>query len=393
MTRFLGYRRENGDAGVRNQLAVIPTVHCANFVAKAVAQRVNGAIAFPHPCGCGQHGKDLEQSYRTLMGVGLNANFGAVLVVGLGCERIHADKLASDIVESGKPVQFFNIQELGGTIKAIEHGVNLGRKMSMELSMRKRELCDISTLKIGLKCGGTDATSGIISNPALGLAVDRIIQEGGTAYLSEINELLGTENILRRRAATPEIFEEMAAALKECEDVLERLTAGITRTSEGAALVSPGNFSGGVSSVSEKALGGIHKSGNSQFVGVLNYGQRPEAGKTGLYLMKAASSDCDVVSSLVAGGAQIVCFVTGVGTPTGFPGVPVFKITGNSKTYHMMEDDIDLNVGGVIDGEATMNQVSETIYQEVLAIAGGKLTKAESLGHDELWAIGRHECY
>lgn len=391
MTQFLGYRRANGDAGVRNQLAVIPSVHCSNYVAKAVAKQIQGAVAFPHPCGCGQHGKDLEQSYNTLMGIGWNANFGAVLVIGLGCERIHAEELAKDIGKSGKPTRFLNIQEVGGTIKAVEQGVAIGRELAMKLSEQKRELCDISTLKIGLKCGGTDATSGIISNPALGLAVDRIIQEGGTAYLSEINELLGTENILRRRAATPEIYEEMVTALKECEQVLERLTCGITRTSERAALVSPGNFSGGVSSVSEKALGGIHKSGSSPFVGVLNYAQRPE--KTGLFLMKAASSDCDVVSSLVAGGAQIVCFVTGVGTPTGFPGVPVFKITGNSKTYWNMQDDIDLNAGGVIDGEVTMTQVGETIYQEVLAIANGKMTKAESLGHDELWAIGRHECY
>lgn len=392
MTQFYGYKRENGDAGVRNQLAVIPCVHCANHVAKAIASQIHGAVAFPHPCGCGQHGHDLEQTIRTLTGVGSNANFGAVLVVGLGCERIHANELAGNIASAtGKATAFFNIQEIGGTIKSIDHGVRLGRQLSMKLSSQKRELCQLSCLKLGLKCGGTDATSGIVSNPALGLAVDRVIAEGGTAYLSEINELLGTENIMRRRAQTPQIYEQMACALQECEQVLERLTHGITRTSEAAALVSPGNFSGGVSSVSEKALGGIHKSGSSKFAGVLEYAQRPE--KNGLFLMKAASSDCDVVSSLVAGGAQIICFVTGVGTPTGFPGVPVLKITGNSQTYRKMEDDIDINAGSVIDGEVSFPQMGEMIFDSIVAVANGQETKAESLGHDELWAIGRYECY
>lgn len=391
MEQFWGYRRENGDVGVRNQIAVIPSVFCANHVAKMVAKQIEGAIAFPHPCGCGQHGKDLEQTDNTLAGVGQNANFGAVIVIGLGCERIHADELAARIAQTGKPVEYFNIQEKGGTIKSIEYGVRAGRELAMKLSAQRRELCSVSDLCIGLKCGGTDATSGIVSNPALGIATDRIIGQGGTAFLSETNELLGTENIMRRRAETPEVFEEITKALNECEEVLERLTRGIARTSEQAALVSPGNFSGGVSSVSEKALGGIHKSGSSKFVGVLNYAERPF--KKGLFLMKAASNDCDVVTSLVAGGAQIICFVTGVGTPTGFPGVPVLKITGNSETYHKMEDDIDINAGDVIDGLYTLEQVGSNIYQEILDISEGKLTKAEIMGHDELFGIGRYECY
>lgn len=252
-------------------------------------------------------------------------------------------------------------------------------------------MCDVSELILGLKCGGTDATSGIVGNPALGLATDRIIEAGGTAFLSETNELLGTENIFRRRAATPEVYQKIEDSLKEFECVLGRLTKGYARTSEQAALVSPGNFDGGVSSVSEKALGGIHKSGSSKFVGVLEYAEHPD-GK-GLYLMKAASNDCDVVTSLVAGGAQIVCFVTGVGTPTGFPGVPVIKITGNSKTFHKMEDDIDINAGAVIDGECSFEDMGSLIYDRILSVAGGAQSNAEAAGHDELFGIGRYECY
>lgn len=391
MDQFFGYRRDNGDVGIRNYVAIIPSVFCANHVAKMVAKQMANAIAFPHPCGCGQHGKDLEQTLRTLVGIGQNANFGAVLVIGLGCERIHAEDLAAQIAAAGKPAEFFNIQEIGGTLKSIEYGVRTANRLSQALSALRREPCDLTSLKLGLKCGGSDATSGIVSNPALGLATDRIIAAGGTAFLSEINELLGTENILRRRAKTPEIYTEMEQALQECEQVLHRLTQGITRTSEQAALVSPGNFQGGVSSVSEKALGGILKSGKSKFDGVLDYAQRP--GGRGLFLMKASSNDCDVVTSLVAGGAQIVCFVTGVGTPTGFPGVPVLKITGNSKTFHKMEDDIDINAGAVIDGQCSMEEMGAQIYQSILEVCSGAHTKAETAEHDELFGIGRYECY
>ncbi len=391
MDQFLGYRRENGDVGVRNQLAVIPSVFCANHVAKQIAKQIGNAIVFPHEGGCGQHGKDFEQTYDTLVGIGKNANFGAVLVVGLGCERIHSNELAARIGETGKPTAFFDIQEKGGTLKAIEYGVRVGKELSAKLAEQKREPCEVSSLILGLKCGGTDATSGIVANPALGLATDRVIAQGGTAFLSETNELLGTENIMRRRAASEEVYRDIVKALSHCEEVLTRLTAGLERTSEGAALVSPGNFSGGVSSVSEKALGGIHKSGSSKFVGVLGYAERPKS--TGLFLKEAASSDCNVVTSLVAGGAQVVCFTTGVGTPTGFPGVPVIKITGNSKTYQKMEDDLDINVGKVIDGTLTLEEAGGMIYREILDVASGEPSKAEILGHDELFGIGRFELY
>jgi len=391
MDHILGYRRPNGTFGVRNHIAVIPSVFCANHTAKMVASQVQGAIAFPHPDGCGQHGKDLQQTINTLAGIGRNPNFGAVLVVGLGCERIHADSLAALIAESGKPVQYLNIQEMGGTLKAIEAGVKIVRDFAFQLSQQQRELFPVSELILGLKCGGTDATSGIAANPALGLAVDKIVAQGGTAFLSELAELLGTEHIMERRSETPEVYQRIKQELSHCEDVLERMTKDYVRTSEQAALVTPGNFEGGVSSVSEKALGGIHKSGSSKFVGVLDYAEQPA--KKGLFLMAAAGGDSDIATSLVAGGAQIIAFTTGRGTPTGFPGVPVLKITGNSNTYHNMEDDLDFNAGQVIDGTLTLEQAGEGIYQEILAIGSGKPTKAEVTGHDELFAIGRYECY
>lgn len=391
MDQMLGYRRPNGAFGVRNHIAVIPSVFCANHTAKLVASQVQGAIAFPHINGCGQHGKDLQQTIDTLAGIGRNPNFGAVLVIGLGCERVHAKDLAALIAETGKPVEYLNIQEKGGTLKAVEAGVRIAREFAFQLSLQQREPFPVSKLILGLKCGGTDATSGIAANPALGLAVDRIVEQGGTAFLSELAELLGTEHIMKRRAATPEVYEQISAVLSHTEDVLERMTKDYVRTSEQAALVTPGNFDGGVSSVSEKALGGIHKSGSCKFVGVVGYAEQPKG--TGLYLMAAAGDDSDIATSLVAGGAQIIAFTTGRGTPTGFPGVPVLKITGNSKTYRNMEDDMDYNAGRVMDGEITLEQAGQEIYQEILKIAGGKPTKAEVLGHDELFSIGRYDCF
>lgn len=387
----LGYRRENGSFGVRNYVAVIPSVFCANHTANLIARQVSGAIAFPHPDGCGQHGNDLQQTINTLVGIGQNPNFGAVLVVGLGCERIHADELAKQISASQKPVSFLNIQEMGGSLKAVEAGARIAREYSQQLSLQQKVEFPVSKLTLGLKCGGTDATSGIAANPALGVAVDRIIEQGGTAFLSELAELLGTERIMERRSQTPEIYRRIAAELRHCEEVLERMTRGFARTSEQAALVTPGNFEGGVSSVSEKALGGIHKSGTCKFVGVLDYAERPT--QNGLFLMAAAGADAEIATSLVAGGAQIIAFTTGRGTPTGFPGVPVIKITGNSKTYQNMRDDIDFNAGAIIDGALTLRQCGEALYQEILAVASGKTTKAECTGHDELFSIGRFECY
>jgi len=391
MDQFLGYRRPDASVGVRNQIAIIPSVFCANHAVKLIASQVQGAIPFPHTNGCGQHGKDLQQTINTLAGIGRNPNFGAVLVVGLGCERNHADELAEKIAQTGKPVRFLNIQSEGGTLKTVEAGVRIAREFGFELAQQQREPFPVSKLVLGLKCGGTDATSGISANPALGLAVDRIIAQGGTAFLSELAELLGTEHIMERRSETPEVYARIKDELSHCEAVLERMTRDYTRTSEQAALVTPGNFEGGVSSVSEKALGGIHKSGSSKFVGVLDYAEQPK--KTGLFLMAAAGDDSDVATSLAAGGAQLIAFTSGRGTPTGFPGVPVLKITGNSVTFRSMEDDIDFNAGEIIDGTLTLEQAGENLYHDLLAAASGRPTKAEITGHDELFSIGRYECY
>lgn len=389
--KIMGYQRENGAFGVRNYVAVIPSVFCANHAAQRIADQVKSAVAMPHPVGCGQHGEDLDQTVRTLIGLGCNPNVGAVLLVGLGCERVSVQELYDGIAPTGKPVECITIQECGGTVKTIAKGVEIATRMAQKLSAQVRVPFDVSELLIGLKCGGTDATSGIAANPALGMAVDNIIDQGGSAMLTEIGELIGCEHILAKRAATPEVGEDILRIVRHVEQVLEESTKNYERTSNRAALVTPGNFDGGVSSVSEKALGGMFKSGTRPFVGTLEYSEAPT--KHGLYLMNAEGQDGEVVTPMAAAGAQIICFTSGRGTPTGFPLVPVIKITGNDKTYRLLEDNIDINAGTVVTGTKKISEVGQEIYEEILAVANGKQTKAEAMGHGELFTIGRYEVY
>ncbi len=389
--KLLGYKRENGKYGVRNYIAVIPSVFCANHVAEQIAKQVDMCVALPHPLGCGQHGSDLDQTVNTLIGLGKNPNIGAVLIVGLGCERVTVKELYDGIAPSGKPVETLVIQETGGTVKTIGRGVEIAAKMAQRLSQQQKVEFDICELLVGVKCGGTDATSGIAANPALGMAVDQIIDQGGSAILTEVGELVGVEHILAKRAINEQIGQDIIRIIRHSEDVLRESTKNYDRTSNRAALVTPGNFDGGVSSVTEKALGGMFKSGSRPFVGTLAYSEAPKT--HGLYLMDAEGQDGEVVTPMAAAGAQIICFTSGRGTPTGFPFVPVIKITGNNATYLKMEDNIDINAGSIVAGNKKISEVGKEIHQEIIDVACGKKTKAEAMGHSELFTIGRFETY
>ncbi len=389
--KLLGYKRPDGSYGIRNYVAVIPTVLCANHVAKCIARQVQDAVALPHPLGCGQHGADLDQTVSTLIGLGRNPNIGAVLIVGLGCERITVEELSNGIAKSGKPVEKIKIQDLGGTLKTIEKGVEIAGRFAQRLSAERKAEFDLKHLIVGLKCGGTDATSGIAANPALGVASNRVIKEGGSAILTEVGELVGAEHILAKRAVNDKVAQSILDIIRHAEDVLRESTKNYDRTSTRAALVTPGNFDGGVSSVAEKALGGMFKSGTAPFAGTLKYAEKPAT--QGLFLMDAEGQDGEVVTSMVAGGAQVVVFTTGRGTPTGFPFVPVIKVTGNSLTYQKMQENIDINAGTIIEGKKKISEVGDEIFNEIVKVASGKKTKAELLQHDELFTIGRYETY
>ncbi len=384
--KFLGFRRENGAVGVRNHIAIIPSVFCAAKVAQRIAQNVPGAIHFSHPVGCSQVGEDLEITAKTLIGIGRNPNFAAVVVVGLGCERFTPHELAQGIASTGKHIETVIIQDVGDSLKAIETGTRYARGMLQQVSLERREEVDAGELMIGLNCGGSDTTSGLVANPALGLASDKLVAQGGSSILTELTELIGTEHILARRAANEQVAQDILRVIGAMEERLKRQTRESTNEKR-KNLISTGNYDGGLSSVVEKSLGGMKKSGNAQFVEVFKYGDGPT--KKGLLLLDGPGHDGEVTTGQAAAGAQIVCFPTGRGTPSGFPGVPVIKITGNPRTYARMQENLDINAGTVITGERSLQEVGEEIYREILAVASGKLTKAEVLGHDEQFCITR----
>jgi len=384
--KFMGYQRKDGSVGVRNQIAIIPSVFCSSKVAERIAYQVPGSVYFRHPVGCSQVGEDLEVTAKTLIQIGKNPNFAGVVVVGLGCERFSPYELAQGIAPTNKMLETVVIQEEGDSLAAIQQGVKYAREMQQIASRQQREEADVSELVIGLNCGGSDMTSGLIANPALGIASDKLVAQGGSSILSEITELIGTEEILARRAINETVAEEIRQTVYQTEQKLERQTAASSNKNR-THLISKGNYDGGLSSVVEKSLGSMKKSGNAPFSGVIQYGHRLTS--KGLYLLDSPGHDGEVTTGEVAAGAQIIVFPTGRGTPTGFPGVPVIKITGNPRTYEKMKENIDINVGQVMTGEKTMQQMGEEIYREILEVASGKLAKAEILGHDEQFCITR----
>jgi altronate dehydratase large subunit len=384
--KFLGYRRKDGSVGVRNLIAVIPSVFCSSKVAERIAYQVPGSVYFRHPVGCSQVGEDLEVTARTLIQIGRNPNFAGVVVVGLGCERFSPYELADGIASTNKMLETVVIQKEGDSLAAIQQGTKFAREMQQIASRQQREEADINELIIGLNCGGSDTTSGLIANPALGIASDKLVEQGGTSILSEITELIGTEHILARRAANEKVAQDIRDTIYRTEKRLEQQTKNSSNENR-KHLISTGNYDGGLSSVVEKSLGSMKKSGNAPFSGVIRYGEEP--GTNGLFLMDSPGHDGEVTTGQVAAGAQIVLFPTGRGTPTGFPGVPVIKITGNPKTYQKMKENIDINAGTVMTEGTSLQQMGDKIYQEILEVASGKLTKAEILGHDEQFCITR----
>ncbi|MDR0239844.1 MAG: UxaA family hydrolase [Deltaproteobacteria bacterium] len=384
---FMGFLRENGTYGVRNHIAIIPSVFCSAKVAERIAQNVPNALCFRHPVGCSQVGEDLEVTAKTLIGIGKNPNYAGVVVVGLGCERFSPHELAEGIAPTGKMLETVVIQDVGDSFKAIEIGSRMARKMQQAASLEKRIEAPLAALMIGTNCGGSDMTSGLVANPALGIASDMLVAKGGSSILTELTELIGTEHILARRAVSEDVAKDIVNAITAMEERLKNQTRHSSNTAR-KHLISTGNYEGGLSSVVEKSLGGMKKSGaTAKFVEVFKSGGAPT--KKGLLLMDGPGHDGEVTTGQAAAGAQIVCFPTGRGTPSGFPGVPVIKITGNPRTFEKMKENIDINSGAVLTGEKTLQEAGEEIYAEILAVASGKMCKAEVLGFDEQFCITR----
>lgn len=388
----MGYRRPDGSVGTRNHLIILPSVFCANSTVEKIAAQIPGAIPMPHAVGCAQVGLDLELTARTLKAMGCHPNAGAVIVVGLGCERFDPQELYDAVKATGKPVAKFVIQEEGGITNTVKRAVEVGKQFAAELARQQRVPCPLSALMVGTKCGGTDATSGLAANPAVGNMVDRVVAEGGSAILSELNELLGTEKFLAKRAVNEEVAQKIYDAIYEIEDVL-RGGLDFSLPENRNHLISRGNFAGGVSSIVEKALGGVHKSGTAPIQDVLQYAIPPREDQHGLFLMDYESQDGEVVTGMIGCGSQLVAFTTGRGHATGHPLVPVVKITGNYKTYASMTECFDFDASPIISNGATIEDEGERLLGLMIRIASGELTAAERLDGRELFCVGRRHGY
>ncbi len=373
---FMGYRRRNGSVGTRNHVLVFPTVICASSVADMISRAVPGTVSVTHPHGCGHLGKEKEHIIKTMAGFCSHPNVAGVLLVGLGCELITPELIAGEIAKTGQRFEILSIQAEGGTNATVEKGKVLAAGLLEEAAAAGREPVDISELIIGTNCGGSDTLSGLTANPAVGVAADILVTEGGTVLLTETPEMIGAEDALGRRVADEGIEKRIREITSATEALAKRAGVDI-RTSE----PSPGNKEGGLTTLEEKSLGAVLKGGTSTVRQVVDYAEKPA--EKGLIIMDGPAHDAVSNTGMIASGAQVIVFTTGRGTPLGAPIAPVIKVSSNSGIYRRMKDNIDINAGDILDGEASIKTIGERIFGEIIEVASGKLTKAEMLGHNE----------
>ena len=366
------YLRPDGRLGVRNHVAIIPTVLCANEIARKIGENVDGTVVLRHTGGC-TCGEDVARLERVLAGLGSHPNVVGALLVGLGCENCNSSLVAENIAQSTpwKPLDRIVIQETGVS-KTIAQGTKTAQSMVRQAKQWEREETDLSGLTLALECGGSDATSGLAANPALGLAVDQLIDAGASAMFSETTEAIGADHVLAQRAVSDEVARKIVETVGRAREIM------VARLAPGEHFLPPGNINGGLTTLEEKSLGCICKTGSRPITDVLDYGRSPSG--SGLVLVDGTGFDIPSITGMVAGGAQIVAFTTGRGSPVGYPIAPVIKITGNPKTYERLEEIFDINAGTIVRGEEDPPQVGQRIFQQILATAEGQPTKAEQFG-------------
>jgi len=324
--KFFGYVRKDGKVGTRNYVAVIPSVVCVDEVVESIVNNTSGTQGIIHHQGCCQTPPDLERITDCLIKIGENPNVGAVLIVSLGCEGVDTDRLEAEIKKTGKPVERINVQELGGTSRSIQVGMDKAQKLIREISSQQREEVDISNFVMGIKCGASDTTSGIASNPVIGYIADKIVDLGGTVIFGETTEFIGAEHILKRRAKNEHVASEIGRIVTEMENRAKAIGVDMRKGQP-----TPGNIKGGLSTIEEKSLGAIVKSGTKTIEGVIDYTEAPK-GK-GLWIKDSPGREIELLSGMAVAGADVILFSTGRGAPQGFPVVPVVKICGNPITY------------------------------------------------------------
>jgi len=370
--QITGYWNADNLPGIRNHVAILGLSPFCSQAVKHISEQVAGTVPLPQLHGRNELGENLHKFNTAMMNLSLNPNINALLVVG------YEPKATKTFIEdfkrrSRKPVDSVVILESGGLLEAVKNGSKKSLELVIQASENKREPIHLSDLVVGVKCGGSDATSGIVSNPATGKLADHIIDAGGTVIFSETTEIVGAEHILEKRAANNDVARKIIEAARGNEEIAKR--AGIDLIGINPV---PDNIAGGISTIEEKSLGAILKSGTRKISDVIGYAEIPK-GK-GLYFMDSPSAAHEVLTALTAAGSQLVIFSTGTGNPSGGPGVtPIIKVTGNPRTASFMFDHIDVDISQVLLGSMDIDDAYNSIYNTMVKVVNGKVTRGEAL--------------
>jgi (2R)-sulfolactate sulfo-lyase subunit beta len=373
--KIMGYRRENGRVGVRNHVVILPLDDLSNAACEAVANNIKGTLAIPHPYGRLQFGEDLALFFRTIIGAGANPNVAAVVVIGI--EPEWTERVVSGIAQTGKPVKGFAI-ERHGDLKTIAEASRQAKDYLQRASELQRTECSLEELYISVKCGESDTTSGLASNPTVGNAIDKLVAMGATTSFGETSEITGAELVCKERAATRTVGEAFMKAWTAYNDLI------VSHKTDDLSGSQPtqGNIRGGLTTIEEKAFGNLQKIGKqARYVGVLKPAEAPR-GK-GLWFMDTSSAAAEAVTLWAASGAVVHLFPTGQGNVIGNPILPVIKLSANPITCQTMSEHIDLDVSAILRGEMTLDQAGDKLIDLIVRTANGRLTAAEALGHRE----------
>ncbi len=373
--KILGYRRENGQVGVRNHVVILPLDDLSNAACEAVANNIKGTLAIPHPYGRLQFGEDLALFFRTIIGAGANPNVAAVVVIGI--EPEWTERVVSGIAQTGKPVKGFAI-ERHGDLTTIAEASRQAKEYLQRASELQRAECSLADLYISIKCGESDTTSGLASNPTVGNAIDKLVEMGATTSFGETSEITGAELVCKERAGTPEVGEAFMEAWTAYNDLI------VSHKTDDLSGSQPtkGNIRGGLTTIEEKAFGNLQKIGKkARYEGVLMPAEAPR-GK-GLWFMDTSSAAAEAVTLWAASGAVVHLFPTGQGNVIGNPILPVIKLSANPITCQTMSEHIDLDVSAILRGEMTLDEAGDKLLELIVRTANGRLTAAEALGHRE----------
>ncbi|MGD9125214.1 MAG: UxaA family hydrolase, partial [Desulfarculaceae bacterium] len=359
---FEGFERQDGSVGARNWLAVIPSVFCANEVVAKIAQFSSLCKPILHSNGCGQLRPDLEVVERSLIGLGSNPNVGACLVVSLGCEAASAENICQGIAATGRPVELLVIHQEGGMSRTAQQGQKLVERFSAQLQKQARQKIPLSRLCLGVKCGSSDASSGLAANPATGKAVDLLLENGGTVVFGETTEFIGAEELLASRAVDKQVKARILEIVRRMEERIIAQGVDMRGTQP-----SRGNIAGGLSTIEEKSLGAISKSGSKTINGVYEFGEQVKG--PGLFILDSPGKEDVILTGLSAAGASVIIFTTGGGAPQGCPLVPVMKVASNQEVICAMAEHVDVDVSDILRGESNIEQSGGKIFQHLVSVA------------------------